>query len=43
MPTENTLQNNLTSLEGRVICGNCLDVLKELPANSVDAIVTDPP
>ncbi|GAS98775.1 site-specific DNA-methyltransferase, partial [Mycolicibacterium canariasense] len=23
--------------------GDCLDVLKTLPANSVDAVVTDPP
>jgi DNA modification methylase len=26
-----------------VTCGNCLEVLKELPDNSVDSIVTDPP
>ena len=27
----------------RLILGNCLEVLRELPDNSVDAIVTDPP
>jgi len=27
----------------RIICGDCLDVLKTLPEDSVDAIVTDPP
>jgi len=24
----------------KIICGNCLEVMKDLPANSVDAIVT---
>ena len=27
----------------RIICGDCLEVLKTLPEDSVDAIVTDPP
>jgi len=27
----------------RVICGDCLDVLRSFPDNSVDAVVTDPP
>jgi site-specific DNA-methyltransferase (adenine-specific) len=27
----------------RVICGDCLEVLKDFPDNLVDAIVTDPP
>ena len=27
----------------QVICGDCLEVLKDFPDNSVDAIVTDPP
>jgi DNA modification methylase len=27
----------------KIIQGNCLDSLKTLPENSVDAIVTDPP
>ncbi len=26
-----------------VICGDCLDVMKEIPAGAVDAVVTDPP
>lgn len=29
--------------EPRLILGDCLEVLPTLPANSVDAIVTDPP
>ena len=27
----------------QVLCGKCEDVLKGIPANSVDSIVTDPP
>ena len=27
----------------KVICGDCLEVLKEIPDNSVDAVITDPP
>ena len=27
----------------KLLQGNCLDKLKELPDNSIDAIVTDPP
>ena len=27
----------------QIINGNCLDVMKELPDNSVDFILTDPP
>jgi DNA modification methylase len=27
----------------RVICGDCVEVLKKLPENSIDILVTDPP
>ena len=27
----------------RIICGDCLDVMKGLPDNSVDLVLTDPP
>lgn len=27
----------------KIICGDCLEVLKEIPDNSIDAIITDPP
>jgi len=27
----------------KIICGDCIEVMKTLPENSVDAIVTDPP
>lgn len=29
--------------EAITLCGNSLDVLKDLPDNSVDSVVTDPP
>jgi len=27
----------------QVICGNCLDVMKNIPDNSIDLVLTDPP
>lgn len=27
----------------KIICGDCLDVMKKIPDNSIDAIITDPP
>ena len=30
-------------VDGLILNGNCLNVLKELPDNSVDSIITDPP
>ena len=30
-------------MTGKVICGDCLDVLIKMPADSVDLIVTSPP
>ena len=33
----------IENFEGRVICGSCVEVMKEMPENSVDSIVTDPP
>ena len=27
----------------KIVCGDCLEVLKEFPDNSVDSVVTDPP
>lgn len=32
-----------TDYLNKVICGNCLDVLAEIPNASIDSIVTDPP
>ncbi len=28
---------------GKIICGNCLEVLKQIPDGSVDLVLTDPP
>ena len=33
----------LDEMINQIICGDCLDVLKTLPENSVDSVVTDPP
>ena len=27
----------------KIICGDCMEIMKEIPKNSIDAIVTDPP
>ena len=34
---------NIKDFENKVICGDCLEVMKGIPDNSVDLIVTDPP
>ena len=31
------------ALDIRLICGDCLDVMREMAAGSIDAVVTDPP
>ena len=37
------MEDSLNNLKGRVTCGDSLKVLKEMPDNSVDSLVTDPP
>ncbi|GAG58507.1 unnamed protein product, partial [marine sediment metagenome] len=27
----------------QILCGNCIEVLKDFPENSIDLVVTDPP
>ena len=27
----------------KIICGDCIEEMKKLPANSIDTIITDPP
>jgi len=34
---------NINELIGKVHCADCLELLKEIPDESVDAIITDPP
>jgi len=36
-------QNNIKEYLGRIICGDCIQVMKKIPENSVDTIITDPP
>jgi site-specific DNA-methyltransferase (adenine-specific) len=38
-----TTEPDLSPWLGRVTCGDCLELLLELPTNSVDSIITDPP
>ena len=34
---------NIKDFINQIICGDCIEVMKTLPDNSVDAVVTDPP
>ncbi len=34
---------NIDSLTNRIICADCLDILKQLPDKCVDLVLTDPP
>jgi len=40
LPFEGMLSNSFTK---RVLHGDCIDVMRQIPANSVDFILTDPP
>ena len=42
MPSTKFTEEEVGDL-GRLYCGDCLDVMKSMPDNSVDSIVTDPP
>ena len=33
----------IEKFKNKVICGDCLEVMKEIPDNSIDTIITDPP
>ncbi|MCK6508967.1 site-specific DNA-methyltransferase [Myxococcota bacterium] len=35
--------NNLQNFMNQIICGDCLDIMKQMPSNSVDLVVTSPP
>jgi len=41
MSSEKT--SNIEDFRGRVINGDCLLVMKSMPSNSVDTVITDPP
>ncbi|MDR2064810.1 MAG: site-specific DNA-methyltransferase [Prevotellaceae bacterium] len=34
---------NITELLNKIICGDCNKILQEIPANSVDCVITSPP
>jgi len=36
-------QEKLKPFLGRVINGDCVEIMKKMPGGSVDSIVTDPP
>ena len=36
-------QYDIKDFEDRVICGDCIDIMRKIPANSVDTVITDPP
>ncbi|HET9721737.1 MAG TPA: site-specific DNA-methyltransferase [Candidatus Saccharimonadales bacterium] len=36
-------KDNLKKFRNRIICGNAVDIMKSMPENSVDLIVTSPP
>jgi len=42
VPFEKT-QPSLKEYAGRVICGDCIEVMRKMPSNSIDTIITDPP
>ena len=37
------IENALSPFINQIICGDCLDAIKELPTNCVDLVLTDPP
>lgn len=43
IPSDSTIPSIVEHTTGRLLVGSCLDRLRELPAASVDSIVTDPP
>ena len=37
------MQENIDEYVNKIICGDCLDILKDFPDSSVDLVLTDPP
>ena len=37
------MNHQIDQYRNRIICGDCLEIMKELPDNSVDLVLTDPP
>ena len=34
---------NIDEIKNKIICGDCLKIMKDIPDNSIDLIITDPP
>ncbi len=39
----NTVQTQQSSFLNQILHGNCIEVMRQMPANIVDFILTDPP
>ena len=37
------MRNDIEELKDKIICGDALEVLKELPDESIDLVIADPP
>lgn len=33
----------ISEFENKIICGDCIKIMREIPDNSVDLVLTDPP
>lgn len=33
----------ITEIENKIICADCVDILKQLPDKCIDLVLTDPP
>ncbi len=43
MTTATTIREEQTQFTNRILHGDCIDVMRQMPAASVDFILTDPP
>ena len=43
MNNKKGLEKTMENYINKVICGDCLEVMKDMPDKSVDLILTDPP
>lgn len=34
---------DIEKIKNTIICGNCLEVMKDIPDKSIDLVLTDPP
>ena len=43
MATDSTVRERQSSFPNRIVQGDCIEILRQMPAESVDFILTDPP